>query len=341
MSNAALPMLSVCIPAYNSENSIEQTIQSILDQDFDNYEIVVVDDGSLDGTLRELNRIAANNDKLRVIHQENKGVFHARCTAFSHARGEYLITVDADDYLCDGALRQIAEYCAENGLPDIVLYDYQTLKQGAGSGRESAVRLFQNGAPGSDAIKERFLFGRGLNALWLKAIKKSVVDIEAMESLPRISMADDWIISFWPMMRSQTFGYIDEPLYTYVLLSGGMTCNFDYDHCHTLKLIYGLEVEAISRHVINENLLERVKQSYLRDIAMAIAYTIAPARDASAYETMLGELHEDEDLRKLFDEEGRKINPLYRFALKLLFGGNFKLLRIIKNAVSAIRTRTR
>ena len=334
-------MLSVCVPAYNSENNIEQTIQSILDQDYDCYEIVVVDDGSLDGTLRVLNRIAANNDKLRVIHQENKGVFHARCTAFSHAKGEYLITVDADDFLCDGALRRISEYCAENDFPDIVLYDYQTLKQGAGSGRESVVRLFRSGVPGADAIKDRFLFGRGLNALWIKAIKKSLLDFEGIQGFPRISMADDWVISFWPMMRGQSFGYIDEPLYTYTLLGDGMTCNFDYDHCRTLKLIYELELEAISQHVINGNLLERVKQFYLRDIAMAIAYTIAPARDASAYETMLGELREDEDLRKLFDEEGRKINPLYRFALKLLFGGKFKLLRIIKNAVSAIRTRTR
>ena len=222
-----------------------------------------------------------------------------------------------------------------------MLYDYQTLKQGAGSGRESVVRLFRSGVPGADAIKDRFLFGRGLNELWIKAIKKSLLDIEGIQGFPRISMADDWIISFWPMMRGQSFGYIDEPLYTYLLLGDGMTCNFDYDYCRTLKLIYGLEAEAISRRVVNENLLERVKQSHLRDIAMAIAYTIAPAKDASAYNAMLGELCEDDELKRLFDEEGSKINPLYRFVLKLLFRGEYKLLRTIKNSVSVIRICTR
>jgi glycosyltransferase involved in cell wall biosynthesis len=341
LDNAVLPMLSVCIPAYNSEDKIGPTIKSIFNQDFDNYEIVVVDDGSLDGTLNVLNNIAATNDKLRVIHQENKGAFHARCAAFSYAKGEYLITVDADDYLCDGALRRISEYCAENGLPDVVLYDYRTLKQGTPRGHESAVRLFKSETLEPDAVKERFLFGRGLNPVWLKAIKKSLVDFAEIEGLPRISMADDRVISFWPMMRSRSFGYIDEPLYVYSILSDGMTCNFDYDHCRTLKLLFEFERAAISRQIISSDLFERVKQTYLRDIAMAISYTIAPAKDVDAYDEMLQELREDDELRTLFAEEGGKINPLYRFALTLLFRGDFKALRTIKNAVSAIRTHTR
>lgn len=86
---------SVVIPLYNKEHYIEKTLQSVLNQTFGDYEIIVVDDGSSDGSLAAAGRV--KSDRIRLIQQENAGVSVARNTGIHNARGEYVCFLDADD----------------------------------------------------------------------------------------------------------------------------------------------------------------------------------------------------------------------------------------------------
>lgn len=88
-------MISVLIPLYNKEKQIEQTIQSILKQSFQNYEIIIIDDGSTDHSIEEVKKIA--DSRIRLIHQSNAGVSAARNRGIKEARGEYIAFLDADD----------------------------------------------------------------------------------------------------------------------------------------------------------------------------------------------------------------------------------------------------
>lgn len=100
-------LLSIIIPAYNVENSIKPCIESILSQDvsFD-YEILVIDDGSKDKTLRILKTEYGENPRIKIIHQENGGTSIARNLGISLAHGEYLSFVDSDDVLLPFALQK-------------------------------------------------------------------------------------------------------------------------------------------------------------------------------------------------------------------------------------------
>lgn len=102
MSNAqdidvSAELVTVIVPAYNSEDSLDETLRSVRGQTHRNLEIIVVDDGSTDGTARIAARHAAADARVIVIHQANRGVGAARNTALQRARGRYVAPVDADD----------------------------------------------------------------------------------------------------------------------------------------------------------------------------------------------------------------------------------------------------
>lgn len=101
-----MPFFSVVIPLYNKENFIERTMQSILNQTFQNFEIIVVNDGSTDGSLLVLSKI--NSDKIKIIqHSKNKGLSAARNTGIQNANTDYIAFLDADDLWKSSYLEKI------------------------------------------------------------------------------------------------------------------------------------------------------------------------------------------------------------------------------------------
>lgn len=106
--------LSVIIPVYNAETYIGPTLDSLLNQDISDYEILCVNDGSKDSSPEILERYAAVHPRVRVIHKENGGVTSARNTGLNAAEGEFIWFVDADDLVKEnsfGRLRSLAKNC--------------------------------------------------------------------------------------------------------------------------------------------------------------------------------------------------------------------------------------
>lgn len=90
-------VVSVILPAYNEAQYIREALQSVLDQTYPFIEVIVVDDGSTDGTSRVVEEFTRCDTRVRLIRQENKGVGDARNTAIMHASGAYIAPIDADD----------------------------------------------------------------------------------------------------------------------------------------------------------------------------------------------------------------------------------------------------
>lgn len=113
------PKISVIIPVYNGEATIERAGRSVLEQDYPNIELVLVDDGSKDGTSSCLEKLAKENSSVVPVRQENGGVSKARNTGLETATGAYLMFLDADDELEPGILTRLMEL-ARNRDCDIV-----------------------------------------------------------------------------------------------------------------------------------------------------------------------------------------------------------------------------
>lgn len=91
--------VSIIMPAYNTERYVSRMIDSIIAQTMQDWELICVDDGSIDNTLEILKEYEKEEPRIKVIHQENKGCGSSRCAALRQAKGEYVICLDSDDWL--------------------------------------------------------------------------------------------------------------------------------------------------------------------------------------------------------------------------------------------------
>lgn len=110
--------ITVVIPLYNKESSIERSVQSVLSQSFKNFELIIVDDGSTDGSAAVVERF--NDERIRLIHQENGGPSKARNTGVEHACGEWIVFLDADDELLPGALETFERHTNEHLVANLI-----------------------------------------------------------------------------------------------------------------------------------------------------------------------------------------------------------------------------
>ncbi|MCI9576994.1 MAG: glycosyltransferase [Clostridiales bacterium] len=108
------PKITICMPVYNVAPYLEQCLQSVVEQTFDDFILIAVNDGSTDNSLEILQRFAAQNSKLKIINQENQGMSAARNKALSLAESEYVCFLDSDDHLAPTYLEELYEAAEQN-----------------------------------------------------------------------------------------------------------------------------------------------------------------------------------------------------------------------------------
>lgn len=111
-------MISVIVPVYNVEKYLESCVESILRQDFSDFELLLVDDGSKDGSAAICDRYAKVDGRVRCFHRHNSGVGNARNFGIDNARGEWICFIDADDEVCSNYL---SAFDTDNTAADIVI----------------------------------------------------------------------------------------------------------------------------------------------------------------------------------------------------------------------------
>lgn len=119
-------MVSVIIPVYKAEKYLCECIDSVINQTYDNLEIILVDDGSPDNCGAICDEYACRDDRIKVIHKDNGGASDARNAGLSIAHGKYVYFLDSDDYIKPDAIEK-AETCIEKKKADIVFFDSETL----------------------------------------------------------------------------------------------------------------------------------------------------------------------------------------------------------------------
>lgn len=122
MGNKEEKKFSIVVPVYNVEKYIDRCVASIVNQTYTNWEMILVDDGSPDNCPKLCDEYAEKDERIRVIHQSNKGLSGARNTGIKHIRGDMLLLVDSDDWLVDDALAGIADSFTDD--MDMCFYDY-------------------------------------------------------------------------------------------------------------------------------------------------------------------------------------------------------------------------
>lgn len=169
-------LFSVIIPVYNVANYLHQCVDSVLKQTFQDYELILVDDGSQDSSPSICDEYAKKDHRIHVIHKTNGGQSTARNAGFAVAKGEYVVFLDSDDfYIHEHVFSQIAEKCASS--PKIIAFKYK--KYFEATGKYGLCNYSFTDIPKAhytEVIRSLVEKDAFFCSAWSKAVKRSVLE---------------------------------------------------------------------------------------------------------------------------------------------------------------------
>jgi len=212
------PLFSIIVPIYNVEKYLRQCIDSILNQTYEGFELILVDDGSPDNCSSICDDYEALDLRVKVIHQRNAGLAAARNAGLEVARAEYLLFVDSDDWLVDAdALDGLSQIISESSA-DLILYPI--LKYYEKNGKQMPLiqsdllrpevkdKLWHEAA--TDMIKTN----QYRASAWNKAVKRKIVENNDLRfPKGRLNEDNNWCADL--LLFAETFDYFEKPLYVY------------------------------------------------------------------------------------------------------------------------------
>ena len=214
-------MVSVIVPVYNAEKTLPRCIESVLGQEYTDFELIAADDGSTDSSGEILDRYAREDPRVRVLHKENTGVSDTRNRAIAAARGKYLQFVDGDDWIASDATKRLVRAAEENRC-DLVISDFYRVvgtrishkgdiaEKGVLSRGEYAAHMMENPAD--------FYYG----VLWNKLYRREIVEKSGLRMDPRISWCEDFMFNLEYLRHADRFLALQVPLYYYVRTKGSL-----------------------------------------------------------------------------------------------------------------------
>lgn len=228
------PTVSIIVPVYNAEKTIRRCVESILNQQYTDWELLLIDDGSKDGSGAVCDEYAAKDARLRVIHRENGGVSAARNLALDHARGVYLQFLDSDDWITPDATSSLVR-AAEGNRCDLVVADFY---------RVVGERLSRKGDIDEDGVLSRVEYAAHMmenpadfyyGVLWNKLYRRDIVEKHHLRMNPEISWCEDFMFNLEYIRHAERFHALQVPIYYYVKTEGSLV-NSNVTISRTIKM---------------------------------------------------------------------------------------------------------
>lgn len=208
--NASPPQISVIVPVYNVGNLVRTCVGSILSQDFADFELILVDDGSTDDSGCICDEFTSRDSRVSVIHKKNGNSASARNAGLDRANGEFVVFVDADDSLRAGALRTMLTRGISSGA-DLAVFSFATI------GRNERLTIIPEESDVHwDTALRRMLLYRFPSQPWAKLYKKSLFD--GIRFDPRAQFGQDLICNMDALIHKRpNVACFPDVVYNYVL----------------------------------------------------------------------------------------------------------------------------
>ena len=244
------PLISVIVPVYNTEQYLRRCIDSVLAQTYQDFELLLIDDGSKDSSGAICDEYAVKDTRVKVFHKENGGVSSARRMGVAHSSGEYVYFVDSDDSILPDALQEMLK-CVQSDV-DIVVFDSRL--DGSYSSIEYAEQLlnFQDWA------------------VWSKLYRRTLFD-SAIFDLPReIRVGEDFIMNL-RLLRNVRGNIVCRPTNKY-MYNVGTSTSAQASHKSTYeyeKKIVGYADKAVTQLPFDDSLMDKLfhwKLEYLKGV---------------------------------------------------------------------------
>lgn len=231
-SDGLSPFFSILVPVYNTSQYLDRCMNSVTKQTFHNIEIILVDDGSTDRSGEMCDRWEKIDARVKVIHQENKGLFMARKVAVAIAKGDYHVFVDSDDWI-DTNLCQDVSNAIQKSQPDADIIHFGTYIEKQGIVDKSTKKSFENSfnrfvecKTTKEIMEEAFIKRSFAWNMWGKAYKKDIVR-KAYSMMPdiRCTYAEDLFTSYLLYSITNNIIPLRKRLYHYSIGCGMSTAS--------------------------------------------------------------------------------------------------------------------
>lgn len=201
--------VSIIVPVYNAEKFLDKCVQSLLDQTYNNIEIILIDDESPDDCPQICDAYAAKDPRVKVVHQKNTGSSGARKSGLEHATGRMIAFVDSDDWILPSMVEEMAA-AAEKNAADIVICDWANFSHGEENGVIKTQTLKNTSS--MEQIRDEFLMDRYPNFMWNKLYDKELFkDIR----FPGNIVFEDLFLNAEIFCRCKKVYYLPKPFYCY------------------------------------------------------------------------------------------------------------------------------
>lgn len=309
------PTVSIIVPVYNAETTISRCIESIINQEYRDFELLLIDDGSTDSSGTICDRYAAEDSRIRLIHKENTGVSETRNMALDLACGTYLQFLDSDDWITPNATRLFVEE-AERYHCDMVISDFY---------RVVGKRVAQKGDIDDDCVLTQEEFSAHMlqnpadfyyGVLWNKLYRRDIVEKYHLRMNPQISWCEDFMFNLEYIRHAEVFYALQVPVYYYVKTKGSLASQgMSISKTIKMKLMVFEYYNNFYKHVLDEEDYEKNRLQVYRFLVDAAGDGAVPPsffsgskklgeeRNSVSQEVVAGEgiLMDDYRDRKLLD----------------------------------------
>lgn len=214
-------MVSIIIPVYNAEATLHRCVESILNQEYTEFELILVNDGSTDSSSEICEEYAQCDSRVRVIQKENSGVSDSRNQGIQAAKGEYIQFVDADDWITADATKLLVREATQEDC-DLVITDFYRVignrVSHKGSIKESGLLTREELAECMMESPADFYYG----VLWNKLFRRDIIMEHGIRMDKKISWCEDFLFNLEYMLYIRNASVLQVPVYYYLKTEGSL-----------------------------------------------------------------------------------------------------------------------
>lgn len=233
---------TIIIPVYNSKKTINSCLKSCFEQLYKNYEVIVIDDGSIDNSIECIKKEYAADSRVKIFRQSNRGQFVARKTGLENGTGDFYLFLDSDDMLCTDALNTLYKIILKNDLPDSIVFNAFTYsKDKTPKPFTKKDYLSELNLHDSQSVLQEFYINGCFQYLWDKCYSNKLVkEFLSNNYLFNSKFGEDTLMSYLLLKNANNAVYCDKYLYQYNINPDSITHNLsycDYKNCY-INFVY-------------------------------------------------------------------------------------------------------
>ena len=320
-------LFSVIVPIYNIEKYLKRCIDSVLAQTFEDFELILVDDGSPDNCPVICDEYAEKDPRIRVIHKENGGLVSARQAGIRVAQGDYIFNLDGDDAVCADALESAQKIIGDTNA-DIVTFAYRCSVNGEiGDVMEEPVpEGLYNKEQMAAQIYPKLLSDKNMTHifyfLWGKAIKKELVLPHQLGVNPAISLGEDLSCIVPCYLEAQTVYVSKKDVYLYTIRNDSISTDFKVGQITQIAdVIAGLRALTVNKPSDFEAQVAR----YSCFMCFAILAAAAEGNYFSAVKKIKALIHHSVHKAEIKKAQFENVTIKSRIAIALMKAGAWRI----------------